>query len=192
MKKKNRKSIMGQSEIPYALRLKLQQDARINAHREASAKHILYCHCIALHEQEGIGYKRLVDFSRRYMELEKEFYSDPEVELEHARQRLATMGIDIPEVFWKAPEEGFTKKQQEVRDNAMEATQVAILVAAVAMNDVFTIGHDRQIRIAQAVNVLCKQNLSWLLKKMQALGFRVMPDGRVVYAMDETGKAVRF
>jgi hypothetical protein len=183
---------MGQSEIPYALRLKLQQNARINAHREASAKHILYCHCIALHEQEGVGYKRLVDFSRRYMELEKEFYSDPEVELEHARQRLATMGIDIPEVFWKAPEEGFTKKQQEVRDNAMEATQVAILVAAVAMNDVFTIGHDRQIRIAQAVNVLCKQNLSWLLEKMKALGFRVMPDGRVVYAMDETGKAVRF
>ena len=191
MKKKNR-NIMGQSEIPYALRLKLQQNARINAHREASAKHILYCHCIALHEQEGIGYKRLVDFSRRYMELEKEFYSDPEVELEHARQRLATMGIDVPAEFWKAPEEGFTKKQQEVRDNAMEATQVAILVAAVAMNDVFTIGHDRQIRIAQAVNVLCKQDLSWLLEKMKALGFRVMPDGRVVYAMDETGKAVRF
>ena len=69
---------------------------------------------------------------------------------------------------------------------------MAILVAAVAMNDVFTIGQTRQIRIAEKVNELCKQNLSWLLKKMKALGFRVMPDGRVVYALDETGKAVRF
>lgn len=187
--KRRRGGIMGRSDIPLALRLKLQQEQRIAAHRETSARHILYCHCIALHEQEGFGYKRLVSFGKHYMELEREFYSDPEVCLEHARQRLANMGIDIPEVFWKASEEGFTKKQQEVRDNAMEATQIAILVAAVAMNDVFTIGHDRQIRIAQAVNVLCKQDMSWLLDKMADLGFHIIGNNALFFE-DADGKLI--
>ena len=59
-KKKRGGSLMGRSDIPYAQRLRIDQVAHIAAARDTAAKVTMFCHCIALHELHGIGYKRLV------------------------------------------------------------------------------------------------------------------------------------
>ena len=74
-KKKHRhRSIMGRSDIPYAQRLKMQQQSNIAACRGHSARVALYINSVALHQVEGIGYQRLVRYSFHYKELEDEFY----------------------------------------------------------------------------------------------------------------------
>ena len=63
IKNRHRSSIMNRSDIPYAQRMAMQHRGAIVANREHAGKTIMYCVCCALHEAEGIGYKRLVRYS---------------------------------------------------------------------------------------------------------------------------------
>lgn len=197
MKKKHRKStIMGRSDLPYAQRLKLQQQADIAGNREDAAKVALYCMSIAMHELEGIGYQRLIRFERRYRLLEEEFYQDGmEVGLFHAKERLEQMGMYISGEIYTAPGEGHNARRQEIRNHAMQATQAALTVGAIAMNDVFGFGADRQARIANRVEELtaeyAQKGKPFLLTEMEKIGFHV-EGSRVMFAVDEDGKAVRI
>ena len=98
--------IMGRSDIPLAERIRLDQLEKINANRERAVKAVLYAYSIAMHELEGFGYKRLIRFAQVYRELEDEFYEDPEVGMEHVKQRLMEMGMEISGQWLKAPSGG--------------------------------------------------------------------------------------
>ena len=95
IKKHHRGSIMNRSDIPYAERMAMQHKSNIVFNREHAAKIIMYCVCCALNESEGIGYKRLVRYSIRFKTVIDEIYDDIEVGMAHAKQRLASHGINI-------------------------------------------------------------------------------------------------
>ena len=192
-KRRKQAGIMGRSDIPLALRKKLEQEERINVNRERSAKVVLYAYSIAMHELEGIGYRRLIRFAETYRTLEDEFYEDVEVGMDHAKQRLGSMGMEISGKFLVAPDEGHTARQQEIRDNIMQAAQIAQLVVAVAMNEEFGFGEDRQIRIRGRVEELtaeyAKKGMKPLLDGMKEIGFHIIGD-RAIHFTDEDGNIV--
>ena len=193
-KKTRRRSIMGRSDIPFAQRLKMQQGHDIVVNRGYAAKIALYCVSVALHELEGIGYNRLARFSFRYKELEDEFYEDQEVGMAHAAQRMAQMGMSISGEFFTAPENGQTKRQYEVDTHVMQACQVALIVSAIAMNDEFGFGQERQARIRKRVEELTaryqREGAGFLLDAMAKIGFPIV-DGVAMLCLDESGNAVR-
>lgn len=198
-KKKNkprhrpRGGIMGRSDIPLAERIRLDQLEKINANRERAAKVVLYAYSIAMHELEGIGYRRLIRFAQVYRELEDEFYEDPEVGMEHVKQRLMEMGMEISGQWLKAPREGHTQREQEVRDNIMNAAQVAQIVGAVAMNDEFGFGQERQLRIRSRVEELTREyaqkGMKPLLDGMEKIGFYIHGE-KAIHFTDEDGNVV--
>ena len=179
-KRPRRKSIMGRTDIPYAQRMAMRHQADIAYNRERSARNYMYCLCKTLHEEEGIGYKRLVKFSLSFMELIKEFYEDPEVGMAHIKQRLAQHGIEVSGAFYSAKLPGATPKEQAVYDLSMQAVQAAQLVGAVAMNDVFGFGQMRQERLRTAVQkqteLYAKEGEGFLLDAMEKIGFKVEGD----------------
>lgn len=67
-----RKGILGRSDIPYAQRMKMKKQAMIVHERETAAKAIMFCNAVALHELEGIGYKRLVRYALHFKQLTAE------------------------------------------------------------------------------------------------------------------------
>lgn len=193
-KKKNHvrynRSVMGRSDIPYAQRMAMKHRADIEYNREHSARIYMYCLCKALHDEEGIGYKRLVQFSLSFMELIKEFYEDPELAMAHIKQRLAQHGIEVSGEFFYIPLPGASVKEQEIYNNSLQATQAAQLVGAVTMNDVFGFGQLRQQRLREAVEKqtarYAKEGEGFLLEAMAEIGFKV--EGNVVRAfLDENG-----
>lgn len=192
-KKPKRNLIMGRSDIPYAQRMAMKHQADIAYNRERSARNYMYCLCKTLHEEEGIGYKRLVTFSIAFMNLIKEFYEDPEVGMAHIKQRLAQHGIEVSGDFYSAKLAGATSKEQAVYDHAMQSVQAAQLVGAVAMNDVFGYGQMRQERIRTAVQKqterYAKEGEGFLLEAMEKIGFKV--EGVQVRAfVDQDGNPV--
>ena len=176
-KKHQNRSLMARSDIPYAQRLKMKHQSDIEYNREHSAKVYMYCLCKTLHEEEGIGYKRLVQFSLAFMELIKEFYADPEVGMAHVKQRLAQHGIEVSGEFFSVKLPGATEKEQEIHDHSLQAVQAAQLVGAVAMNDVFGFGQMRQDRLREAVqrntSRYAKEGKGFLLEAMEKIGFAV-------------------
>lgn len=193
-KKRRSRSIMSRSDIPFAKRLQMQQRHDIVANRGYAAKISLYCTSVALHEIEGVGYKRLIRFSFRYRELEDEFYEDPEVGMAHAKQRMAQLGMPISGEFFTMPDEGQTRRQYEVDTHALQACQVSQIVAAIAMNDEFGYGLERQTRIRNRTAELAaryrEEGSGFLLEAMAKIGF-VIKDGIAMMYMDEDGVAVR-
>ena len=193
-KKKHRgRSLMTRSDIPYAQRLAMKHRSDIEYNREHSARIYMYCLCKTLHEEEGIGYKRLVQFSLTFMELIKEFYEDPEVGMAHIKQRLSQHGIEVSGEFFSVKIPGATAKEQEIHDHSLQATQAAQYVGAVAMNDVFGFGQLRQERLREAVQKqtarYAKEGEGFLLEAMEKIGFKV--EGNVVRAfLDDEGKPV--
>ena len=190
IKKPHRRSLMNRSDIPYAQRMAMKHQADIEYNREHSARVYMYCLCKVLHEKEGKGYKRLVRFSFVFMELLKEFYSDPEVGMVHIKQRLAQHGIDVSGEFFSAKLPNATAKEQEIYDYSMQAVQAAQLVGAVAMNDVFGFGEMRQKRVREEVQNqtarYAKEGEGFLLEAMEKIGFKV--EGNIVQAfVDENG-----
>ena len=191
--KKQHRSLMNRSDIPYAQRMAMKHQADIEYNREHSARIYMYCLCKALHEKEKKGYKSLVRFSLVFMELIKEFYEDPEVGMAHIKQRLAQHGIEVSGEFFSVKLPGATSKEQEIHDNSLQATQAAQYVGAVAMNDVFGFANIRQDRIREAVREntarYAKEGEGFLLEYMEKIGFKV--EGNVVRAfLDEDGKPV--
>ena len=183
-KRPRQRSIMGRSDIPYAQRLKMQQGHNIVANRGYAAKIILYCVSVALHEVEGIGYK----------ELEDEFYEDQEVGMAHATRRMQELGMSISGEFYQAPERGLSRREQEVDNHVMQACQVALIVSAIAMNDVFGFGQERQTRIRERVGELTaryqEEGAGFLLDAMAKIGFPIV-DGVAMLYLDEDGNAYK-
>lgn len=193
VKKPRNRSLMARSDIPYAQRLAMKHQSDIEYNREHSARMYMYCLCKTLNEEEGIGYKRLVQFSLAFMELIKEFYADPEVGMAHVKQRLAQHGIEVSGEFFSVKLPGATEKEQEIHDHSLQAVQAAQLVGAVAMNDVFGFGQMRQDRLREAVQRntarYAKEGEGFLLEAMEKIGF-VVQGNNVRAFIEEDGTPV--
>lgn len=190
----NKKSgIMARSDIPYAQRIMMRQKNNIAIGREHSAKIAMYCVSIAMHELEGIGYKRLVRFAKHFKEVIDEFYEDPEAGMYHAAQRMEQMGRPISGDFYKSENEGLSKLSREVKDNSLQAVQVALICSAIAMNDEFGFGEERQEKIYKRTNELsgryAKEGEKFLLEEMEKIGFSIV-NGRTMAYMDNDGNGV--
>ena len=195
-KKKGHRSgsnVMGRSDIPFAERLAIQQRNAIAANREYSAKISMYCMSVALHELEGIGYKRIVVFSRYFKTLVDEMYADVEVGMAHAKQRMAQFGIEITGYLYPAPLEGMTIREQEVFDNCLQASQIAQICGIIAAYDTFGFGQERLNRIAERVAELSKrygkEGVQFLLDEMEKIGFQIIAGTAVAYE-DDNGNII--
>lgn len=193
VKKPRNRSLMNRSDIPYAQRLAMKHQSDIEYNREQSARMYMYCLCKTLHEEEGIGYKRLVQFSLAFMELIKEFYADPEVGMAHVKQRLAQHGIEVSGEFFSVKLPGATEKEQAIHNHSLQAVQAAQLVGAVAMNDVFGFGQMRQERLREAVQKntarYAKEGEGFLLEAVEKIGF-VVQGNNVRAFIEEDGTPV--
>lgn len=192
-KKTKRNGLMGRTDIPYAQRLKLQQNHDIVNCRNHSAQIVMFCTSVALHELEGIGYKRLTNYSVHFKEVVDEFYEDVEVGMVHAKRRMEQMGMPISGEFYTVEQEDLSKWEQQIHNHSMQATQIAQICNAIAMNDFFGFGHERQFRISERVTELtdryAKEGEGFLLEEMEKIGFPIV-DGVVTAYMDDDGKAV--
>lgn len=188
-KKTHHKTVMGRSDIPFAERLALQQHNAIIANREHSAKVTMYCVCVAIHELGGVGYKRIIEFARYFKTCIHEMYEDVEVGLVHAKQRLAQIGVEISGNLYVAPLDGLTKNQQDIRNHALQASQIALICAAIALNDFFGYGKDRLEKIFARVNELSvrynAEGSQFLLQEMEKIGFQIIGDDVIAYADDD-------
>lgn len=181
MARKN-KGFMGRSDIPFAQRMQLQRQAEIVSIRNQAAKVAMFCRSVALHDVEGIGYKRLVRFSLHFKEVVDEFYEDVEVGMAHAAQRLAQMGRPISGELFTVEPDGRSKRRVEMQNNALQAAQIALICADIAMNDEFGFGQERQDRVAVYSEQLAarykKEGEGFLLAELKKIGFLVV-DGEV-------------
>lgn len=192
MKKKN-KGIMGASHIPYAQRLKMQQQDRIAVNRNFSAKVAMFAKCVAIHRVKGAGYKSLVQFSLRYKEVEDEIYEDLEYGLDKAKRRMEQMKMPISGELYHIPMPGMRKRDQEVYNHSVQSVQISCIASAIAMNDVWGWGATVQERIeletTKVTGEYNKHGFDWLLCEMEKLGFLVV-DGEVRAFLDDDNKAV--
>lgn len=188
-----KKGIMSRSDIPYAQRIAMQYKSDVAVNREHAAKVVLFCQSIAMNELEHIGYKRLIRFAHRYSQVESEFYEDQELGMAHAMHRMKQMGMEISGDFYSHKLDGQSKRTQGVFDHSMQAAQVAIICGAIAMNDEFGFGPERQYRISKRVDELSgeynRKGDKFLLDKMKEIGF-VVENGRVMAFMDDNGNGV--
>jgi hypothetical protein len=194
MAKRNKKGFMGNSHIPYAQRLKLQQQHEIITCRDHAARIAMYCTTIALHDVAGIGYTRTARFSLHFRELLNEFYEDPDVGMAHAKERMAELGMEIEgEYFRYTRQPGETVREAEVRQNSLQAVQAALIVGAIAANDTFGFGPERQKRLATRIGELSKrynqEGQAFLLEELEKIGFPI-ENGRAMYYTDESGAIV--
>lgn len=111
MARNKNRGMMARSDIPYAQRLRMQQQSNIVANREHAARVTLYCMSVAMNELEGIGYRRLIRFASRYRQYEDEFYQDIHVGMAHAKRRMEQMGMPISGEFFSERIEGKTRRQ---------------------------------------------------------------------------------
>lgn len=186
-------SLMGASHIPYAQRLKMQQSDRIAVNRHHAARVAMFCKCIAIHRVKGVGYRKLVEFSLRYKEVEDEIYEDLEYGMDKARRRMEQMGMPISGELYSVKMPGFSKREQQVHDHSMQAAQIAMIASAISMNDVFGYGKTVQERIDLETTKVTEEynehGFDWLLGQMEKLGFLVV-DGEVRAFLDDDNKAV--
>jgi hypothetical protein len=196
MKKQNKRKsrgIMGRSDIPYAQRIAMQRQSDIIVNRDHAAKIAMFCLSAAMHEEEGIGYKRLVRFSFQHKEVIEEFYEDPDVGMAHAKRRLEQMGMPISGEFYTYEAEGQTKREQEIGNHRLQAMQIALICGTVAMNDLFGFGQERQARISEKAKEYsaryAKEGEQFLLDKMEEIGF-VIIDGEAKACIDDDGNPV--
>ena len=193
MAKNKKRGMMGRSDIPYAQRLKMQQQSSIASNREHAARVTLYCMSVAMNELEGIGYRRLIRFASRYRQYEDEFYQDVHVGMAHAKHRMEQMGMPISGEFFRERISGMTKRQQEVHDHALQAIQVSLTIGAIAMNDEFGFAQARQLKLSKRVTELsekyAEEGEGFLLESMAKIGFFVK-DGIAYFAEDDDGSVV--
>lgn len=195
MKKKKRKAhgIMGRSDIPFAQRMAMKHQHDIVVNRNHAAKIIMFCNSIAMYEEEGIGYKRLIRFAQHFKVVLDEFYEDPLVGMAHAKRRLEQMGMPISGEFYSIQIDGLSHKEQQIQDHRLQAVQIAQLCNAIAMNDVFGFGQERQFRISEKASELSarynKEGEQFLLEKMEEIGFQII-DGEVIAYADDDGNAI--
>lgn len=183
------RGIMGRSDIPYAQRLTLQHDNDIMVNRDHAAKIAMYCLSAAMHEEEGIGYKRLVRFSFRFHGLVDDFYKDPELEMAHAKRRMEQMGMPISGELYTIEATGKTKREHEIELNRLQAVQIALICGATAMNDEFGFGQERQDRVTKKSMEYsaryAKEGEKFLLEKMKKIGFEIVNGEALAFEDDE-------
>ena len=192
-KKKRGGALMGRSDIPYAQRLAMQHHDNIVVNRDHAAKIAMYCMSVAMHDLEGIGYTRLVRFSLHFKEIVDEFYEDPELGMAHAKHRMEQMGMPISGEFYSVKQPGLSKRTQNIHDHALQAAQIALICGAIAMNDEFGFGQERQTRISERSYELSdrynKEGEGFLLEEMAKIGFPIV-NGNVMAYVDGDMKAV--
>lgn len=192
-KRKKGRTLIGRSDIPYAKRLAIQHQSDVVGNRDEAAKISMYCLSIAMHELEGIGYKRLVRYSFHFKDVVNEFYEDPEVGMAHAKRRLAQMGWPITGEFYRVKVDGASWRDQNIHDNRRQASQIALICGAVAMNDEFGFAKERLNRIFARASELSSryavENEQFLLDEMEKLGFTIV-NGEAIAYMGEDGNII--
>ena len=187
--------VMRRSDVPYAQRLRAQQMANINAIRDKTAMVTMLSHAVALHELEGIGYKRLVRHTLVFRELIEEFYADMDVGMNHAQRRLASHGIPVPEDVPRVLMPELSPRDQQLYDHAIHASYVAHLVGLIADNETFGYGKEKleriSIRVAELTDRYNEEGEGFLLEEMQKIGFPLV-DGRVVGCLDENNEPITY
>lgn len=173
---------------------RMQREADIVANRNHAAQIAMFCNAAALNEIEGIGYKRLVRYSLRHKKYIDEFYQDPIAGMEHAKRRMEYMGMPISgNLFTIEDTEGKSKKELEIDNHRLQASQIALICGAIAMNDEFGFAQKRQERVtakgSEYAARYAKEGEGFLLEKMAKIGFRV-EGGQVRAYLDDEGKAV--
>ena len=190
---KSKGGVMGRSDIPYAQRIQMQHRSDVAVNREQAAKVTMFCISVAMYEIKRVAYKRLVRFHNRYMEYEREFYQDPEVGMAHAKARMEQMGMPISGEFYSVKQPGLSKRTQNIHDHALQAAQIALICGAIAMNDEFGFGQERQTRISERSYELSdrynKEGEGFLLEEMAKIGFPIV-NGNVMAYVDGDMKAV--
>ena len=195
-KKRNHRKggIMGCSGIPYAQRLKMQHQADIVDCRDHAARIAMYCTSMALHDVAGIGYQRLARFAVHHKELVEEFYQDQDVGMAHCVKRMQELGVPIDGEFYQPPDDGSSRREMDLQTHALQAVQVALILGAIAANDVFGFGPERQKRLLDRTKEISTrykhQGQGFLLDEMAKLGFTIV-DGKAMVFMDEQGNAVK-
>lgn len=194
-KKPHSRSLMNRSDIPYAQRMAMQHKSTIVANREHSAQVTMFCVCGALHRVHGIGYKRLVRYTLTFKKLLDEMYDDIEVGMAHAKQRLSQHGIEISGELFLVKLPGASAKEQQIHDHALQASQIAQVVATVAMNQEFGFGEKRLTQTLEAINELssryAKEGDGFLFAMMEDIGFKII-DGKVSAFMDADDNVVTY
>lgn len=194
-KKKKKRSgvLMGRSDIPYAQRLTMQRNDDIAAIRGHAAKIAVLCMSVAMNELEGIGYKRLVRFSLKFKEVVDDFYECPELGMAHARHRMAQFGMPISGEFYSVKVPGLSPRAQELHDHSLQAAQISLICGAIAMNEVFGFGQERQTRVSDRAYELSerynKEGEKFLLDAMEKIGFPIV-NGEVLAFVDDEMQAV--
>jgi hypothetical protein len=191
---KKHKGLMGRSDIPFAQRMRMQRDAEIVDNRNHAAQIAMFCNAAALNEVEGIGYKRLVSYSLRHKKYIDEFYEDPIAGMEHAKRRMEYMGMPISGNLFTIPDtNGMSKKEAEIGNHRLQASQIALICGAMAMNDEFGFAAIRQQRVTEKGKEYsaryAREGEGFLLEKMAKIGFRV-ENGQVRAYLDDDGKPV--
>lgn len=193
MAKKRHKGIMGRSDIPLAQRLQMQRRAEIVNNRNHAAKIAMFCNAVALHDVEGIGYKRLVRYSQHFKEVVDEFYEDPIVGMAHAKRRMEQMGRPISGELFTLDQEGRSKRDHEIDTNMLQAAQIAFICGEIAMNDFFGLGQQRLKIVSDRTGELtaryAKEGEGFLLDEMKKIGFLVS-DGEVIAFVDDDEQPV--
>ena len=82
-----------QSNIPYALRLQEKKAKEIGDERQDAVYTALCVALVVLNDELGLGYKRLVNFSKALTTAIGDYYKDPEIEQAHLMQRLRHIGF---------------------------------------------------------------------------------------------------
>ena len=192
-KRKKGRGIMGRSDIPFAQRMAMKHQHDIVVNRNHAAKIIMFCDSIAMYEVEGIGYKRLIRFAQHFKEVLDEFYDDPMLGMAHAKHRMEQMGMPISGEIYSVQLDGLSQKEQEIQDHRLQAVQIAQICSAIAKNDIFGFGQERQFRISEKVNELSarykREGEKFLLDKMAEIGFQII-DGEVIAYADDDGNAI--
>lgn len=109
----------GDTSIPYAQRLRMEQCRTIAEHRDDSAITTLKVSCVALNDTEHLGFDRLCRFALRFQELIKAYYDNPETEEVKLNDRLRKLGFHVDDrghVYVKRNADGSVEKLKEARD----------------------------------------------------------------------------
>lgn len=88
---------------------------------------------------------------------------------------------------------GRTARQLELDNHKLQASQIALICAAIAMNDEFGFGQEVQTRISQRTAELAerygREGMGFLLVEMEKIGFKIA-DGKALAFVDDDGSPV--
>ena len=112
----------------------------------------------------------------------------------HCVTRMKELGMPIDGEFYQPPDDGSSRREMDLQAHALQAVQVTLILGAIAANDVFGFGPDRQRRLTDRIKEISTrykhQGQGFLLEEMSKLGFAIV-DGKAMVFMDENGNVVK-